>query len=44
MMEMEWLGPMWPLFGDFMSVEISSPGSPDDDDDGMIGGHEDLVP
>ena len=44
MMEMEWLGPMWPLFGDFLSVEISSPGSPDDDDEGMIGGHEDLVP
>ena len=43
MMEMEWLGPMWPLFGDFLSVEMSSPGS-SDDDEGMIGGHEDLVP
>jgi len=44
MMEMDWLGPMWPIFGDFLSVEIASPGSPDDDEYGMAGGHEDLIP
>ena len=43
-MEMEWLGPMWPLFGDYMSVEMANPGSPEDDDQDMFGGHEDLVP
>ena len=44
LMEMEWLGPMWPLFGDYMSVEMANPGSPEDDDQDMFGGHEDLVP
>ena len=44
LMEMEWLGPMWPLFGDYMSVELANPGSPDDEGPGMSGGHEDLVP
>ncbi|MFL2493895.1 MAG: protein-L-isoaspartate O-methyltransferase family protein [Candidatus Thalassarchaeum sp.] len=44
LMEMDWLGPMWPIFGDFLSVEIASPGSPDDEEYGMSGGHEDLVP
>jgi hypothetical protein len=44
LMEMEWLGPMWPLFGDYMSIEIANPGSPDDDDQDVLGGHEDLVP
>ena len=44
LMEMDWLGPMWPIFGDFLSVEIASPGSPGDDEYGMSGGHEDLVP
>ena len=44
LMEMEWLGPMWPLFGDYMSVELANPGSPDDEEPGMSGGHEDLVP
>jgi protein-L-isoaspartate O-methyltransferase len=44
LMEMEWLGPMWPLFGDYMSIEIANPGSPEDDDQDMVGGHEDLVP
>ena len=43
-MEMDWLGPMWPLFGDFLSVEIESPGSPGEDEYGMAGGHEDLIP
>ena len=44
LMEMEWLGPMWPLFGDYLSVEMANPGSPEDDDQDMFGGHEDLVP
>jgi len=44
LMEMEWLGPMWPLFGDYMSVELANPGSPGDEEPGMSGGHEDLVP
>ena len=44
LMEMEWLGPMWPLFGDYLSVEIANPGSPEDGDHDMFGGHEDLVP
>jgi len=44
LMEMDWLGPMWPIFGDFLSVEIASPGSPGEDEYGMAGGHEDLVP
>jgi hypothetical protein len=44
LMEMEWLGPMWPLFGDYLSVEMANPGSPEDDDQDMFGGHEDLIP
>ena len=44
LMEMEWLGPMWPLFGEYLPVEIATPGSPDGDDPDMVGGHEDLVP
>ena len=44
LMEMDWLGPMWPIFGDFLSVEIASPGSPSEDEYGMSGGHRDLIP
>ena len=44
LMEMDWLGPMWPIFEDFLSVEIASPGSPDEDEYGMAGGHKDLIP
>jgi len=44
LMEMDWLEPMWPIFGEFLSVEIASPGSPGEDEFGMSGGHEDLVP
>ena len=44
LMEMDWLGPMWPIFDDFLSVEIASPGSPDEDEYGMAGGHKDLIP
>jgi len=45
MSEIEWLGPRWPLFSEYLSLDISNPGSPDEDDEGRyIGGHEDLVP
>ena len=44
LMEMDWLGPMWPIFGDFLSVEIASPGSPSEDEYGMSGGHRDQIP
>ena len=44
LMEMDWLGPMWPIFEDFLSVEIASPGSPEEDEYGMAGGHKDLIP
>ena len=44
LMEMDWLGPMWPIFEDFLSVEIASPGSPDEDEYGMAGGHKALIP
>jgi len=44
LMEMEWLGPMWPLFGEYLPIELANPGSPDDEEPGMAGGHEDLVP
>ena len=44
LMEMDWLEPMWPIFGDFLSVEIASPGTPSEDEFGMCGGHEDVGP
>ena len=44
MAEMEWLEPMWPLFGQLLSIDIGSPGDWDEDDPPMVGGHEDLVP
>jgi len=44
MAEMEWLEPMWPLFGQLLSIDIESPGDWDEDDPPMVGGHEDLVP
>ncbi len=44
MAEMEWLQPMWPLFGQLLSIDIESPGDWDDDEPPMVGGHEDLVP
>ncbi len=43
MSEIEWLGPLWPLFSDYLSVDLASPGSPEDEV-GIFGGHEDLVP
>ena len=43
MSEIEWLGPLWPLFSDYLSVDLISPGSTEEER-GMFGGHEDLVP
>jgi hypothetical protein len=44
MAEMEWLQPMWPLFGQLLSIDLESPGDWDDDEPPMVGGHEDLIP
>ena len=44
MAEMEWLQPMWPLFGQLLAIDIESPADWDDDQPPMVGGHEDLVP
>ena len=44
MAEMEWLQPMWPLFGQLLAIDIESPADWDDDEPPMVGGHEDLVP
>jgi len=45
MSEIEWLGPLWPLFNEYLSLDIANPSSPDEDDEARyIGGHEDLVP
>ena len=43
MAEMEWLQPMWPLFEQFLSIDIDAPADWDDEPP-MVGGHEDLVP
>ncbi len=43
MSEIDWLGPLWPIFSEFLSIDLASPGSPDDVPD-FLGGHEDLVP
>lgn len=44
MAEMEWLQPMWPLFGELLAIDIDSPADWDDDENPMVGGHEDLIP
>ena len=44
MAEMEWLQPMWPLFGEMLAIDIDSPADWDDDEPPMVGGHEDLIP
>ena len=44
MAEMEWLQPMWPLFGQLLAIDIDSPADWDDDEPPMAGGHEDLIP
>jgi protein-L-isoaspartate(D-aspartate) O-methyltransferase len=43
MSEIDWLGPLWPIFSEFLSIDLASPGSPEDSLD-FLGGHEDLVP
>ena len=43
MSEIEWLGPLWPLFSEFLSIDLASPGSPEGTSD-FAGGHEDLIP
>ena len=43
MSEIDWLGPLWPIFSEFMSIDIASPGSSEEIPD-FLGGHEDLVP
>ena len=43
MSEIDWLGPLWPVFSEFLSIDIASPGSSEEIPD-FLGGHEDLVP
>ncbi len=43
MSEIDWLGPLWPIFSEFLSIDIASPGSGEELPD-FLGGHEDLVP
>ena len=43
MSEIEWLGPLWPIFSEFLSIDLASPGSPEETPD-FAGGHEDLIP
>ena len=43
MSEIDWLGPLWPIFSEFLSIDIASPGSVEEISD-FLGGHEDLVP
>ncbi len=43
MSEIDWLGPLWPIFSEFLSIDIASPGSPEEVTD-FLGDHEDLVP
>jgi len=43
MSEIDWLGPLWPIFSEFLSIDLVSPGSPEEVSD-FLGGHEDLVP
>jgi len=43
MSEIDWLGPLWPLFSEYLSIDIASPGSPEESLE-FLGGHDDLVP
>ena len=43
MAEIDWLGPLWPIFSEFLSIDIASPASEEDVPD-FLGDHEDLVP
>jgi len=44
MSEIDWLGPLWPLFSDYISLDLATPVSPEEDAPHIFGGHEDLVP
>ena len=43
MSEIDWLGPLWPIFSEFLSIDIASRGTVEEIPD-FLGGHEDLVP
>jgi len=43
MSEIDWLEPLWPIFSEFLSIDLASPGSPEETPD-FAGGHEDLIP
>ena len=42
--EIDWLGPLWPLFFEYLSLDVASPGSPEEESTSLFGGHDDLVP
>jgi protein-L-isoaspartate(D-aspartate) O-methyltransferase len=44
MAEMEWLAPIWPIFGHLISMDFVSFVKSDEGDVSMAGGHKDLVP
>ncbi len=44
MSEMEWLAPIWPIFGHLIPMDIISFNDSEDDESSMAGGHRDLVP
>ncbi len=44
MSEMEWLAPIWPIFGHLISMDFVSFIDSDEDRESMAGGHKDLVP
>ena len=44
MSQIDWLGPMWSIINDYLSLGISNPGGYDGDQHEFLGGHEDLVP
>jgi protein-L-isoaspartate(D-aspartate) O-methyltransferase len=44
MSEIEWLGPLWPLFSEYLAVDLADPGAPEVEISEFLGGHEDLVP
>ena len=44
MSQIDWLGPMWPIINDYLSLGISNPGGFGEDGQEYLGGHEDLIP
>jgi len=43
MSEIDWLGPLWPIFSEFLSIDIANPGSSGEVVE-FLGDHEDFVP